>query len=104
VDARSAGWRAAAGTVEAPATTVDRLWDELGRPRVDAMKVDVEGGEPAVLVGANEMLARCRPLLVVETQTPRHLDAVLAVVSPLQYRPVTVPGVLPYNSVLRSAS
>jgi FkbM family methyltransferase len=102
VDARSAGWRAAAGTVEAPATTVDRLWDELGRPRVDAMKVDVEGGEPAVLAGANELLARCRPLLVVEAQTDERRAAVAHVLEPLGYRFEHVPGVLPYNSVLRS--
>ncbi len=50
--------------------------------------------------GANELLARCRPLLVVETRTPAALAAVRAVLDPLGYRPVPVPGVLPYNTVL----
>ncbi len=53
-----------------------------------------------MLTGAAEVLARCRPLLVVETQTDRSLAAVLAVVAPLGYALAPVPGVLPYNSVL----
>lgn len=40
--------------------------DSLGLPRVDIMKVDVEGMEQRVLTGAADLIARCRPWLVIE--------------------------------------
>ena len=48
-----------AGEADSPAT-LDSV------PRPDAIKVDVEGREAAVLRGAAATLAACRPLLVVE--------------------------------------
>jgi len=41
--------------------------DSLGLERVDLIKIDVEGMEPDVLAGAEALLHRCRPQLVVET-------------------------------------
>ena len=52
--------------VEVPVTTLDRWWDRVGRPRVNAMKIDTEGAELWVLQGGEEMLASCRPLVVFE--------------------------------------
>lgn len=98
------GWRAPAGTVEVPVSTLDQLWQQVGRPRVDAVKVDVEGGEPAVLAGGNELLAHCRPVLVVETQTEERRALALDVLAPLGYAVRPVPGVLPYNTVFAVAS
>jgi FkbM family methyltransferase len=40
--------------------------DGLGFPRVDFLKVDVEGMELEVLDGAREMIARCRPYMLIE--------------------------------------
>lgn len=40
--------------------------DALALPRVDLIKIDVEGMELEVLEGARATLARCRPLLIVE--------------------------------------
>lgn len=37
-----------------------------GCERVDLIKIDVQGGEPAVLAGARRLIARDRPLLIVE--------------------------------------
>ena len=96
---RIAGWRAATAMVECPAATLDWLWHRTGRPRVDAVKVDVEGGEPAVLAGAEDLLAQCRPLLVVETQSDERRALVQDVLGPLGYAPRSVPGVLSYNTV-----
>ena len=42
--------------------------DDLGLERVDVMKIDVEGAEPAVIAGASATIARCRPVIVVEFQ------------------------------------
>jgi FkbM family methyltransferase len=51
--------------VPVEATTVDRAVREHGL-RPAAVKVDVEGGELAVLAGMDETLAAARPLLLVE--------------------------------------
>lgn len=55
--------------------TQSRL-DEVLDPgrKVDLLKIDVEGGELAVLRGARELLARCHPLVLVEC-TRSGLDA-----------------------------
>lgn len=42
--------------------------DMLGRPKVDFIKIDVEGYEPLVLAGARETLLRDHPVLLVEIQ------------------------------------
>jgi FkbM family methyltransferase len=48
--------------------TLDRV---LARePRVDVLKVDVEGAEGLVLRGARDLLARCRPHVLLEFSPP----------------------------------
>jgi FkbM family methyltransferase len=58
--------------------------------RIDLIKVDVEGMEPAVLEGARGTIARCRPVLLVEAADLAALRAVEAVVRPLGYRKLQV--------------
>jgi FkbM family methyltransferase len=58
-------------------TTLDDLGAHV--PRVHLIKIDVQGGEPQVLEGAEHMIARDRPTLVVEAvstwpSTPRIYD------------------------------
>ena len=48
----------------APSAPLDLILS--GRGRIDLVKIDVEGHEPAVLEGAREVLARDRPTLLVE--------------------------------------
>jgi hypothetical protein len=45
---------------------IDDIVRELKLPRVDVIKIDVEGAELQVLQGARETLQRLRPQLVVE--------------------------------------
>jgi FkbM family methyltransferase len=45
---------------------LDLVLQEAGVERVDAMKMDVEGAEPAVLRGAAQTIARHRPVLISE--------------------------------------
>ena len=52
-------------------TTADKLVHELHLKRVDFMKIDVEGAELDVLMGARELLREFRPVLVIEVHTDR---------------------------------
>jgi FkbM family methyltransferase len=52
---------------EIPVLTLDQVVEErFGGQRVTAIKLDVEGSEPAVLAGAQQVLARDRPALILE--------------------------------------
>src|SRR5262245_5100212 len=46
--------------------SVDQLVRELSIPRVDFMKIDVEGGELEVLAGAEQTLKKFRPKVLLE--------------------------------------
>lgn len=51
---------------------LDHMLDELGMPRIDFVKLDVEGGELEVLTGAERLLERRpRPVLLVEVEDRR---------------------------------
>jgi FkbM family methyltransferase len=49
-----------------PVQRLDRLLANHGCERLDVLKVDVEGGEDAVLAGAGDLLARHRTLVHIE--------------------------------------
>jgi FkbM family methyltransferase len=46
--------------------------DNYRLDRVDLIKIDVEGHEEAVLAGAMETIARCRPALIIEIEDRHH--------------------------------
>jgi FkbM family methyltransferase len=50
----------------ARAATLDQVVDSLGLTRMDFMKLDVDGHEPAVIQGAARSLARFRPMILME--------------------------------------
>jgi len=52
--------------LEVPMTTLDEWYRESGKPAVRAIKLDVEGGEAAVLAGARQLLTEQRPLVICE--------------------------------------
>lgn len=53
--------------------TLDAWWrEQAARAPIHLLKIDVEGMEPDVLAGAEELLEVCRPLLYLEVH-PRHL-------------------------------
>lgn len=60
--------------IEVRVTTLDEVIQEHGLPKVDLMKIDVEGAEGKVLKGAERVLRAFRPLLIVEVD--RHREAV----------------------------
>jgi FkbM family methyltransferase len=62
-----------AGQVEVsvPVTTLDGLCEPDGLDRLDFVKIDVEGAELGVLQGAEQVIAKFRPALLVEIEA-RH--------------------------------
>jgi FkbM family methyltransferase len=58
----------ATDTVQAPLTTIDRVVAELKLPRVDYIKMDIEGAEVRALAGARETLARFHPRLSIAAE------------------------------------
>jgi FkbM family methyltransferase len=53
--------------VEVPVTTIDLLVRELGLPRVDFIKIDIEGAEREALQGGMQTLRRHRPRLRLDS-------------------------------------
>ena len=52
--------------VEVAVTTIDRLVAELDLPRVDYIKLDIEGAEREALKGAQHTLSKYRPRLFID--------------------------------------
>lgn len=52
--------------IKTPSITIDQFMVDQGLDRLDFVKVDVEGGEIAVLDGATQTLAEHRPVVVLE--------------------------------------
>ena len=52
-------------TIQVPVTTVDSLVAELGLPKVDFIKMDIEGSEQRALAGAKETLAKYHPRMSI---------------------------------------
>jgi hypothetical protein len=51
--------------VQVPLTTIDHLVEELNLPRVDFIKMDIEGAELKALEGAQRTLAKWWPRLSI---------------------------------------
>ncbi len=50
-----------------PLTTIDRIVAELGLPKVDFVKMDIEGAEPKAIAGATQTLRKYRPRLAISS-------------------------------------
>ena len=109
-----AGFKAATDrVVEVEAVTLDRLWNEEGRPDVSIVKIDVEGAEPRVLAGGEDLVAACRPIFTVEVladadvaaidafrQRHGYVDVTLSEVEAVIGRPAVVADALAPNHLL----
>jgi len=83
---------AAPHVAEVAVTTIDQVVQQLNVPRVDLIKIDVEGAVGQVLHGAQATLTRDHPLLIVEVsrELERDVDdtpeAIFALLRQLQYK------------------
>ncbi len=59
---------ASAATVRVPLTTIDKLVAELGLPRVDFIKMDIEGAEKPALRGASATIRRFLPRMSISSE------------------------------------
>jgi FkbM family methyltransferase len=59
------------GVADVEVVPVDQIVREAALPRVDVMKVDVEGAERQVVRGAYETLSRFHPIVIVELDRER---------------------------------
>jgi hypothetical protein len=53
------------GNAVVETTTLDRFWESKERPRIDLIKIDVEGAEVAVLDGMTRMLEELPRLKII---------------------------------------
>ncbi|MFN7992602.1 MAG: FkbM family methyltransferase [Bryobacteraceae bacterium] len=55
-------------SVQVPLTTIDKLVTELKLPRVDFIKMDIEGAEIPALSGGHDTIANFKPRLAIATE------------------------------------
>jgi FkbM family methyltransferase len=98
------GDRIAGGRViKVPVTTLDEEWRTWGEPDVSLIKIDVEGGEAAVMNGATALLERRRPVIVVEwyaqylARFETKPEELLRIAERHHYRIFTVPAGVPVD-------
>jgi FkbM family methyltransferase len=61
-------WGSLHPQVMVPLTTIDKIAAELNLPRVDFIKMDVEGAEVPALRGARDTIKRFKPRLAIATE------------------------------------
>jgi FkbM family methyltransferase len=83
-------------------TPLDEVWNDRQRPVVSFCKIDVEGAEMSVLEGAKEMLAACRPALLLEADPGPELDALASWLRPRNYREQPSADFSPWNHLFVS--
>jgi FkbM family methyltransferase len=94
---RIEGGHVTVGTTSVQSVPLDRIWQELGRPPVSFVKIDVEGAEASVLRGARKMMTSTRPPLLIEARDDARLALLMSELEPLGYRRSMRPGFLPWN-------
>jgi FkbM family methyltransferase len=60
--------------------------DSLNLEKLDFMKIDIEGMEVSALLGAENTIQRCRPVLFVENDRPEQSEALVALLKKWNYQ------------------
>ena len=92
-----AGGRANGAMATVRIARLDAIWRSVGRPHVSVLKIDVEGGEFAVLEGSRELLAACRPALLLEANGGEALQPLANHLAGLGYRHQQPQGFMRWN-------
>jgi FkbM family methyltransferase len=92
-----------ARVIKVPVTTLDDEWHKLDDPDVSVIKIDVEGAEAGVFAGAQRLLERCHPAILVEWFGPylgrfaTKPQELLGIAERFDYRIFTVPAGVPVD-------
>ena len=89
---------------DVPLTTVDIVWAAAGEPFVSVLKIDVEGGELAVLQGASEVMGRDHPAILLEAWGAQQLDPIHALLIAAGYSQHQPDGFEPRNYLYLATS
>ena len=81
-----------AQVMEVPQLTLDS-YEKQGWPTPSFLKIDVEGGAPAVFAGGHELIKRCRPAIFIELHSNEEREAVRSLLARHDYRAFSVTGV-----------
>jgi FkbM family methyltransferase len=100
---RIEGGHLQAGTAAVQSIRLDQVWEDLARPAVSFVKIDVEGAEVSVLRGARAMIASTHPSLLVEANDEARLALLRSELEPLGYRLSARPGFQPWNHLFQRA-
>lgn len=95
--------KASGETLIVPCRTLDGVWRDAGRPRMSAVKIDVEGAELGVLKGARDLLAECGPALLIEAASTSAFEEVSEWLAKLGYVARERPGFEPWNHLFQRA-
>ncbi len=92
--------------IDVELTTLDAEWQRMDNPPVSVIKIDVEGGEFAVLRGAIECIKHTRPFVMFEwnrqnvTSYGTKPDELLEFAQALQYSLHAVPSLVPIRNCI----
>lgn len=84
--------------VTVPVRTIDELWKSCGSPPVSVIKMDIEGGERAALMGARQVIEHEEPSIIIEWNAVNlaaygiEPSELLNVCRTLRYTSYAVPG------------
>jgi FkbM family methyltransferase len=69
---------------EVPVLPLDLLCEQMQIADVEIVKIDVEGHEKNVVVGATKILRTCRPVLLVEIEQRHHTEPIEGIFSMIE--------------------
>lgn len=84
-------------TINVEMKKLDDVWSSEGKPRISAMKIDVEGAEINVLNGAAELIAENKPPILLEAPTKEQLDTLNSWLAKYGYKHTQPVGFEPWN-------
>ncbi len=65
---------------------LDTIWESENTPKIDFIKIDVEGAEVGVLKGAIDLLKTYKPTILIEANSKSHLVEIMNILSPIGYK------------------